>query len=133
MQAVLENWAVASGKADDIRVLRKSYDALPSDAHRRMFLDAALLHHDWPAHHLTATWAAQLALDDEMSGGANALRGLGWRSRGRADQTSSWQQRADLQRSQCSDRTLVMLDQLVKSSLVQLVEDINRPHSGGSR
>ena len=43
VQAVLSSWASAPGPQDDIALLAKSYEALPSDAHRRMFLDAALL------------------------------------------------------------------------------------------
>ena len=45
-------------------VLHKSYDRLPSEAHRIMFLDAALLLQGRPSTHLTAVWEGQLLLDE---------------------------------------------------------------------
>lgn len=44
-------------------VLRTSYDLLPSDQHRLMFLDAALMLRGRPAAHLVATWEGMLLLD----------------------------------------------------------------------
>ncbi len=41
-------------------VLRTSYLRLPGEAHRCMFLDAALLLRDRPTAHLTALWEGQL-------------------------------------------------------------------------
>lgn len=44
-------------------VLRKSYDMLPSDQHRFMFLDAALMLRGCPVAHLIAVWEGILLLD----------------------------------------------------------------------
>lgn len=41
-------------------VLRESYDQLPNDWHRLMFLDAALLFQGRPVKHLTSLWEASL-------------------------------------------------------------------------
>ena len=70
-QAALEAFeanAIPSAAADDsdtplTRWLEPSFQALPSDQHRQMFLDAALLMHAEPQAHLRATWIAVLQLD----------------------------------------------------------------------
>lgn len=46
-----------------LAVLRKSYDLLPSDQHRLMFLDAALMLRGCPVAHLIAVWEGILLLD----------------------------------------------------------------------
>lgn len=35
----------------------QNYELLPSDQHRMMFLDAALIMHDCPVAHLTTVWS----------------------------------------------------------------------------
>lgn len=45
-------------------VLSKSYERLPSDAHRLMFVDVALLLRGRPPAHLTALWGGQLLLNE---------------------------------------------------------------------
>lgn len=42
-------------------MLRKSYDQLPTDEHRLMFLDVALMLNGRPVEHLTALWPASLS------------------------------------------------------------------------
>lgn len=43
-------------------MLRGSYDLLPSDLHRLMFLDAALMLQGCPVAHLISVWEAELLL-----------------------------------------------------------------------
>lgn len=43
--------------------LRKSYDALPTDQHRLMFLDAAIMCEGRPVSHLAAVWEGNFLLD----------------------------------------------------------------------
>lgn len=50
-------------------MLGKTYERLPSDAHRLMFLDAALLLRGCPPADLTALWEGQLLLDDNKGEG----------------------------------------------------------------
>ncbi len=50
-------------------VLGNGYERLPSDAHRLMFLDAALLLRGCPSTDLTALWEGQLLLDDSKGEG----------------------------------------------------------------
>ncbi len=47
-------------------VLGWSYERLPSDAHRLMFLDAALLLRGRPPAQLTAVWEGQLLLNESV-------------------------------------------------------------------
>lgn len=49
---------------DLMKVLSGSYERLPSNAHRRMFLDAALLLRGCRPAQLTALWEGQLLLDE---------------------------------------------------------------------
>jgi hypothetical protein len=122
-QGVLDDWASASGPADDIALLAKSYEALPSHAHRRMFLDAALLLHKHTAQELTAIWAAQLDLDDSHVGDGLVFRGSSWHKRGRgmaAD--STYDVRHTRHRQACRRDAASLLDNLVSASLVHLDE-----------
>lgn len=48
-----------------LSVLRKSYELLPSDQHRLMFLDAALMLKECPAVHLTSFWEGSMLLDTD--------------------------------------------------------------------
>jgi hypothetical protein len=125
LQGVLQDWALASGPADDLALLAKSYEALPSDAHRRMFLDAALLLLQQPSQHLTALWAAQLELDDSLSGGALVFRGSGWRLRSEARVDIPDGQRGQRHRDDCRIRADKLLQDLVSTSLVSQYSGIN--------
>ena len=120
LQGVLHDWGSVSGPADDLALLAKSYEALPSNAHRRMFLDAALLLHQQPEQHLTALWAAQLELDDSLSGGTEVFRGSGWRSRCEADTDVPHKMRQQRLSRTCSLRAIKLLKDLVSTSLVSL-------------
>lgn len=102
-QAVFDDWECPDSEPDDIKELRKSYDGLPSNAHRRMFKDAALLLHGQPVKQLTDRWESQLQLDD--SGDRKVFRGAGRRRGGQ----------------RTSIRAARLLQDLVDSSLVQLV------------
>ncbi len=62
------------------------YKGLPSDQHRHMFLDAALLLRDRPAAHLLALWEGQLLLDSGRNGGNRHQQ---------SDVTETWDQSAD--------------------------------------
>ncbi len=62
------------------------YEGLPSDQHRHMFLDAALLLRDRPAAHLLAMWEGQLLLDSGSNHG---------NSHQQSDVTNIWDQSAD--------------------------------------
>jgi hypothetical protein len=101
-------------------LLGKSYEALPSDAHRRMFLDAALLLHQQPAQHLTALWAAQLELDDSRHGAHLVLHGSGWRSRGRDMIDVHGELRRERQAHTCRKAADSLLDDLVSALLIVL-------------
>jgi hypothetical protein len=130
VQAALEEWASVSGPADDLALLAKSYEALPSDAHRRMFLDAALLLRRQPLQHLTALWAAQLELDDSLGGSSSVFRGSGWRTRHNIYVDDQDAMRRQRQQDACRPRAAKLLDDLVASSLVSLEVDTDseRPH-----
>lgn len=99
-------------KEENLRaVLSKSYDSLPSERHRRMFLDAALMLRDCPAKHLIAVWEGALLLDSKDNG-----RDL-LPSRSGGETRAAWQSRrcaaaAKLARTQLND--------LCEQSLVQL-------------
>jgi hypothetical protein len=123
--AILDDWAAVRGQQDDLAVLAKSYSALPSDAHRRMFLDAALLLHQQPAQHLTALWEAQLGLDESLSCGELVFRGSGWRTRQEAHFDVSDEQRGQRQRDDCRLRADKLLQDLISTSLVSQVADID--------
>lgn len=101
-------------------LLRKSYEALPSDSHRRMFLDAALLLHSRLSSHLTSLWAAQLQLDDSLSGGTLVFRGTGWQSRRKGFRDLPHQQRSVQNAQHCRKAADSMLADLVRHSLVAL-------------
>lgn len=62
---VLESFSTEQRTMEDqlLAVLRKSYESLPSDQHRLMFLDAALMLRGRPTAHLTALWEGALLLD----------------------------------------------------------------------
>lgn len=47
-------------------VLCNSYEQLPSEAHRNMFFDAALMLHERPAAHLIAVWERESLLDSRL-------------------------------------------------------------------
>jgi hypothetical protein len=117
---VLDGWASSPGAADDIPLLRNSYEALPSRAHQRMFLDAALLLHDRPQLHLTTLWAAQLQQDEQHGGGRQVFRGMGWRSRGKRVHDDPRLQRSINNVEHCRLEAGKLLGELVKWSLLDL-------------
>jgi hypothetical protein len=85
-----------------------------------MFLDAALLLHQQPSQHLTALWAAQLELDDSLSGGAEMFRGSGWRTRGRNTSDAQNEARHERDSRLCQKAAEGLLEGLVSASLVIL-------------
>lgn len=91
-------------------VLRKSYDFLPTDQHRRMFLDAALMLRGCPVEHLIAVWEGALLLDSQENG-------LGLLpSRSRDETYAAWQtRRCDV----AANSARKLLNDLCEHSLVQ--------------
>jgi hypothetical protein len=126
---VLDEWGTAPGAANDVRRLCKSYEALPTDVPRRMFLDAALLLHGRPRSHLTTLWAAQLLQDESHSGDGMVLRSTGWRSRGKSLFDGSRQQRSVQDAQRCRTAADGALLNLVQWSFVVL--DGSGVNSGG--
>lgn len=66
-------------------LLRNSYEQLPSEAHRHMLLDAALVLRERPLAHLTALWEGHLLLD-------YGKHGPGLLARKQHESYASWQQ-----------------------------------------
>lgn len=68
-----------------LSVLRKSFDMLPSENHRLMFLDAALMLRGCPHAHLLTLWEAALLYHaDEIGWSLQAKRKL-------TDSNAQWQ------------------------------------------
>lgn len=65
LQAALKSTGpdITGSPDNEVRVLRPGFDGLKTGAHRRMFLDAALLLHGHPPGRLLKLWAAQLRHD----------------------------------------------------------------------
>ncbi len=96
-------------------VLSKSYERLPSSAHRLMFLDVALLLRGRPAAHLTALWEGQLLLN-EGNGQNNGLPVRQLPARRRGESHAAWQIR---QHTAASGRAAELLEYLEKLLLVR--------------
>ncbi len=106
-------------------VLSTSYKRLPSDAHRLMFVDAALHLQGRPPAHLMALWEGQLLLN-EFQGDHMGQR-LAARQRGEA--RAAWQKR---QHIAAPARAAEMLADLQKLLLVRsetFIADYERPSS----
>ena len=114
-------WAVAQAPVeisapawDDAR-----YSGLPSNEHRRMFLDAALLLRDRPAAHLLAVWEGQLLLHADSGGTPHLLPGRGQDADGAPEGDASWMQRRTAAAAQFA---VSLLTDLQKESLVDIVD-----------
>ena len=107
--------AICARAWDDVR-----YQRLPSDEHRRMFLDAALLLRGRPAAHLLAVWEGQLLLDADSGVGTPHL--LPERRRdadGALEGSASWLQSRTAAATQLAAS---LLRHLQKEALVSIVD-----------
>lgn len=99
-------------------VLRKSFMLLPSDRHRLMFLDAALMLRGCPPAHLTAFWEGALLLHDGAAGW-NVLP-----KRKQSEDHAAWQSR---RRTSAAKTAAAQLDYLLDTCLV--VIQVTEPDS----
>ena len=95
-------------------MLGKSYERLPSDAHRLMFVDAALLLRGRPPAQLKALWEGQLLLDESV--GDNKWLSDGLPARRSGESRAAWLAR---QRTAAPGKAAKLLADLEKLVLVR--------------
>lgn len=130
VQELLDDYCVnpkSTSKAQLTGVLSRSYERLPSDAHRLMFLDAALLLRGRPPAQLTALWEGQLLLDASL--GDNKWPSEGLPARGSGESKGAWRAR---QQTAAPVKAAKLLADLEKLILVRSEPYDSTPHGNQS-